>query len=67
MQTRLSSLTLVNCGERVPSKSLYAPNSIIVVEVVPPSSRARDLSEKLADYFRVPSVQHYLIVDWDRR
>ncbi len=58
---------LVNCGERVPSKSLYAPNPVIVVEVVSPSSRARDFSGKLADYFRVPSIQHYLIVDLDRR
>jgi Uma2 family endonuclease len=58
---------LVNCGERVPPKSLYAPNPIIVVEVVSPSSRARDFSEKLADYFRVESIQHYLIVDLDRR
>ena len=57
---------LVNCGERVPRKSLYAPNPIIVVEVVSPSSRARDFSEKFADYFRVPSIQHYLIVDLDR-
>jgi Uma2 family endonuclease len=58
---------LVNCGERVPPRSLYAPNPIIVVEVVSPSTRARDFPEKLADYFRVPSIQHYLIVDLDRR
>ncbi len=58
---------LVNCGERVPPKSLYAPNPIIVVEVVSPSSRVRDFSEKFTDYFGVPSIQHYLIVDLDRR
>ena len=58
---------LVNCGDRVQPQSLYAPNPIIVVEVVSPSSRARDFSEKLTDYFRVPSIQHYLIVDLDRR
>ncbi len=58
---------LVNCGERVPPKSLYAPNPIIVVEVVSPTSRARDFSEKFTDYFRVASIQHYLIADLDRR
>jgi Uma2 family endonuclease len=58
---------LVNCGEKVPRKSLYAPNPVIVVEVVSPSSRLRDFSEKFTDYFRVPSIQHYLIVDLDRR
>jgi Uma2 family endonuclease len=58
---------LVNCGERVPPKSLYAPSPIIVVEVVSPTSRLRDFSEKFIDYFRVPGIQHYLIVDLDRR
>ena len=58
---------LVNCGEKVPRKSLYAPNPVIVVEVVSPSSRARDFSEKFTEYFQVPSIQHYLIVDLDRR
>lgn len=58
---------LVNCGERVAAKSLYAPNPIIVVEVVCPSSRLRDFTEKFTDYFRVPSIQHYLIVDLERR
>ncbi len=27
----------------------------------------RDFPEKFTDYFRVPSIQHYLIVDLDRR
>jgi len=57
---------VVNCGEPVANDAQFAPNPIIVVEVVSPSSRARDFSEKFADYFRVPSIQHYLIVDLDR-
>ncbi len=36
---------------------------MIVVEVLSPSSGYRDNAHKLANYFRVPSIQHYLIVD----
>ena len=58
---------VVNCGDPVASDAQFAPNPIIVVEVVSPTSRLRDFSEKFTDYFRVPSIQHYLIVDLDRR
>jgi Uma2 family endonuclease len=40
---------------------------IILVEVVSPSSRARDSGGKLEDYFRMPSVRHYLIVKTENR
>jgi Uma2 family endonuclease len=66
-QTTVEPDALVNCGERAPPKSLYAPSPIIVVEVISPSSKARDLGEKFIDYFRVPSIQHYLVVDPERR
>ncbi|HLH92707.1 MAG TPA: Uma2 family endonuclease [Xanthobacteraceae bacterium] len=39
---------------------------MIVIEVLTPSARHIDLSAKLADYFRLPSVAHYLIVDPDK-
>jgi Uma2 family endonuclease len=42
--------------------------------VLSPSTGKRDLSDKLAGYFQVPSIQHYLVVDpedreiiWHRR
>ena len=41
-------------------------NPVIVVEVLSPSARHIDLSAKLADYFRLPSIAHYLIVDPER-
>jgi Uma2 family endonuclease len=34
-----------------------------VVEVLSPSTRSLDTSAKLIDYFRLPSVQHYLVVN----
>jgi Uma2 family endonuclease len=35
---------------------------IILVEVLSPSSERSDAGEKLAEYFSIPSVMHYLIV-----
>jgi Uma2 family endonuclease len=46
---------------------IEVPNPVIVVEVLSPSTRRIDASAKLAGYFRISSVQHYLIVDPDRR
>lgn len=58
---------LVNCGPRVPPDAVSATNPVIVVEVLSPATQAVDTSDKLADYFRVPSIQHYLIVSARRR
>ena len=58
---------LVNCGAAAPSDELIAPNPIIVVEVLSPSTAAKDMGAKVTDYFTVPSIEHYLIVDLDRR
>jgi Uma2 family endonuclease len=55
----------VNCGPVDPDASIL-PNPVIVVEVVSPTSEARDVHEKLRDYFRIPSVSHYVIVYEDR-
>ncbi len=46
----------------IPDDATAAPNPIIVVEVLSPSTAALDAGGKLADYFRLPSVQHYLLV-----
>ena len=54
---------LVYCGQELASSALEVPNPVIVVEVLSPSTRQFDVSIKLAGYFRVPSVHHYLIVD----
>jgi Uma2 family endonuclease len=54
--------TLVRCGPVVPSDTVKLTDPIIVVEVLSPYTRARDHGDKLIDYFRLPSVRHYLIV-----
>ena len=38
-----------------------------MVEVLSPSTRARDTGAKLEDYFRLPTVRHYLIVKTESR
>ncbi|KMO30600.1 hypothetical protein VP06_21255 [Methylobacterium aquaticum] len=58
---------LVYCGPRLDPDSVEVPNPIIVVEVLSPSTRRIDASEKLIGYFQVPSIHHYLMVDPDRR
>jgi Uma2 family endonuclease len=58
---------LVYCGPKVAADAIEIPNPVIVVEVLSPSARHIDPSAKLVGYFQVPSIQHYLIVDPDRR
>jgi Uma2 family endonuclease len=58
---------LVRCGPRLPGDAIAITDPIIVVEVVSPSSRGVDRGVKLAGYFSLPSVRHYLIVDTDER
>jgi len=54
---------LVNCGATIAPDSLVAPAPVVVVEVISPSSRNLDKSIKLAGYFRIASLAHYLVVD----
>ncbi|HYF09406.1 MAG TPA: Uma2 family endonuclease [Acetobacteraceae bacterium] len=58
---------LVNCGERPDPNAKVAPAPVIVVEVTSPSTARLDAVRKLADYFRVPSIHHYLILDAEKR
>ena len=58
---------VVNCGPRLPPDATVATNPVIVVEALSPATQSIDSGEKLADYFRVPSIQHYLVVRAKRR
>lgn len=52
---------LVNCGPVEPEATI-APNPLVVVEIVSPSSEERDVHIKLAEYFEIASIRHYLIL-----
>jgi Uma2 family endonuclease len=47
--------------------SLEIGNPAIVVEVLSPSTIRTDATVKLRGYFKVGSIQHYLIVDPEKR
>lgn len=54
---------LVYCGPLVEDDALVVPNPVIIVEVLSPSTAYKDTSDKLVDYFRLPTVEHYLVID----
>jgi Uma2 family endonuclease len=58
---------LVRCGERTSDDVTAISDPILLVEVVSPSSLAVDSGAKLTDYFRLPSLRHYLVVNTGAR
>lgn len=53
---------LIRCGEKLPPDAVRIHDPIVIVEVLSPSTRGVDTGNKLADYFRLSSLMHYLIV-----
>lgn len=53
----------VYVGDKLQGAALEVANPVIIVEVLSPSTQRIDVTQKLAGYFRLPSVAHYLIVD----
>jgi len=58
---------MVRCGPALPPEAVETGDPLIVVEVLSPSTAARDMAAKLEDYFRMPSVAHYLILRIESR
>jgi len=58
---------MVYCGPKLPPDTIFVPNPTIVVEVISPTTGRNDHTRKVAGYFLLDSVQHYLIVDPDDR
>src|ERR1700685_938958 len=52
---------LARCGPDLDDQTARISDPVIVVEVLSRSTKGRDTSVKLADYFRLPSLRHYLI------
>ncbi len=53
----------VHCDQVLPPKGLATTSPTIVVEVLSPSTRKFDLNAKRKEYFRIPSLSHYLLID----
>ncbi len=58
---------MLYCGPKLPPDTLLVENPLVVVEVISPTTGRNDHTRKLAGYFNLPSVRHYLIVDPDDR
>jgi Uma2 family endonuclease len=58
---------MVNCGAAMADDAIAAPNPVVVVEVPSPGTASTNTGAKLAGYFLVPSIAHYLIVHPTRR
>ncbi len=58
---------VVYCSPRLSPERVEIPEPVIVVEVLSDGTAARDQGPKLAGYFSLPSVAHYLILDPERR
>ena len=58
---------LVRCGPPLDDDATRVFDPLVLIEVVSPSSRARDSGSKLEDYVRMQSVRHYLIVKTENR
>lgn len=54
---------LVRIGPRLPDDALTVDDPLVAVEILSPSTEARDSGAKLHGYVRVPTLRHYLIVD----
>ncbi len=66
-RTAYESDALVYCGPRLPDDDVVVAAPVVVVEVLSPNTGFFDRHGKLAGYFAVASIGHYLIVDIDRR
>jgi Uma2 family endonuclease len=53
----------VNCGHPADNDTRTLPDPVVVVEVLSPSTEREDMVSKFRDYFRVPSIRHYLLLD----
>jgi Uma2 family endonuclease len=58
---------VVHCGDKLPDEAVAVPDPLIIVEVLSPSTSATDRAWKLQEYFRLPSLRHYLIVWADKQ
>ncbi len=53
----------IHCHPRPTVKTTILQAPSLVLEVLSPSTRKYDLSTKRKEYFRIPSLRHYLLID----
>jgi len=58
---------LLRCGARLGDDVVEISDPTVVIEVSSASTQSTDAAGKLADYFQLASVRHYLIVHGKQR
>jgi Uma2 family endonuclease len=58
---------VVTCASTINETARLVPEPVIVVEVASPSTRLADVNDKVEFYSAIASVQHYLVIEQDRR
>lgn len=58
---------VVRCGKQLDGDTVLMLDPMIVLEVLSPSTRSRDTTIELVNYFSVPSLRHYVVLDAARR
>jgi Uma2 family endonuclease len=58
---------MLRCGPDLADDDLYVFDPLVIVEVRSRSTGAFDAGGKFSDYFRLPSLRHYLIVRAEER
>lgn len=58
---------VVTCAAEIDETARLVPEPMIVVEVASPSTRLADVNDKVEFYSGIGSVQHYLVIEQDRR
>jgi Uma2 family endonuclease len=73
MAVRISETTvhepdaLVRCGPPLADETTLVTDPVVVCEVLSPSTGPVDTGLKLLNYFSIPSVEHYLVVNTSNR
>ncbi len=57
----------IRLGPPLDQDATHYSDPVLVVEILSPSTRNLDVGLKLADYFTLPSLRHYLVMRTDRR
>jgi Uma2 family endonuclease len=58
---------VVTCASTIDETARLVPEPVIVVEMASPSTRLADVNDKVEFYGGIPSLQHYLVTEQDRR
>jgi Uma2 family endonuclease len=53
----------IHCGQKPSGTAITAKSPTLILEVLSPSTRGFDLTVKRDEYFRIPTLRHYLTLD----